>query len=42
MTFEGTAFETPLGAFPVEILLQLARGWDLLGAVIILQLLLAR
>lgn len=42
MSYGGSAFETPFGMFPVEILLQLARGPDLLGAVIILQLILGR
>jgi hypothetical protein len=42
MAYGGTAFETPLGAFPVEILIQLARGPDLLGVVIVLQVILGR
>jgi len=42
MSYGGGAFETPLGSFPVEILIQLARGPDLLGVVIVLQVLLGR
>jgi hypothetical protein len=42
MSYGGAAFETPFGMFPVEILLQLARGPDLLGVVIILQVILGR
>jgi Family of unknown function (DUF6297) len=42
MSYGGTAFETPLGAFPIEILFQLARGPDLLGVVIVLQVILGR
>lgn len=42
MSYGGSGFETPLGMFPVEILLQLARGPDLLGVVIVLQVLLGR
>jgi len=42
MSYGGGAFETPLGSFPVEILIQLARGPDLLGVVVVLQVLLGR
>ena len=42
MEYGGTGFDTPLGTFPVELLIQLARGPDLLGVVIILQLILGR
>jgi hypothetical protein len=42
MSYGGSAFETPFGMFPAEILLQLARGPDLLGVVIILQVILGR
>jgi hypothetical protein len=42
MSYGGTGFDTPLGTFPVELLIQVARGPDLLGVVIILQLILGR
>jgi hypothetical protein len=42
ISYGASAFETPLGSFPIEIVLQLARGPDLLGVVIVLQMLLAR
>jgi hypothetical protein len=42
MTYGAPASETPLGAFPTELVLQLARGWDLLGVMIVLRLVLGR
>jgi hypothetical protein len=34
--------ETPFGLFPVEVLMQMARGPDLLGAMVVLQWIVAR
>ncbi len=42
MSYGAGAFDTPLGMFPAGILLQLARGPDLLGVVIVLRMLLGR
>jgi hypothetical protein len=42
ISYGAGVFETPLGLFPTGILLQLTRGPDLLGVVIILQLILGR
>lgn len=42
LSYSGAVWETPFGLFPVELLLQLARGPDLLGAVIVLHVILAR
>jgi Family of unknown function (DUF6297) len=42
MSYGPGAFDTPLGLFPAGILLQLARGPDLLGVVIVLRVLLKR
>lgn len=42
MNYGGAVLETPFGLFPTEMLLQMARGPDLLGAVIVLQVILAR
>jgi len=42
MYYGAGAFDTPLGMFPAGILMQLARGPDLLGVVIVLRVLLKR
>ena len=42
MFYGAGAFDTPLGMFPAGILLQLARGPDVLGVVIVLRVLLKR
>jgi Family of unknown function (DUF6297) len=42
MSYGGAVVETPFGLVPVELLLQLARGPDLLGAVILLQVIMSR
>ncbi|MEJ2679636.1 MAG: DUF6297 family protein [Gemmatimonadota bacterium] len=42
MSYGGAVLETPFGLFPMEMLLQMARGPDLLGVVIVLQVVLAR
>lgn len=40
--YDGPDVDTPLGLLPIGIITQVARGPDLLGAVIVLQILLAR
>jgi hypothetical protein len=42
MSYDGAAFETPLGMLPLQLLTQVARGPDLLGATIVVQMLMAR
>jgi hypothetical protein len=42
MSYGGAVFETPFGLFPMELVLQLARGPDLLGGVILLRMLFGR
>jgi len=37
MSYGGAVFETPLGLFPMDLVLQLARGPDVLGVVIVLR-----
>jgi hypothetical protein len=39
MSYQGMALETPFGLFPVDLVRQLLRGPDLLGATIVLRLL---
>jgi hypothetical protein len=36
MSYGGAVFETPMGLFPIELVLQLARGPDVLSGVLIL------
>ncbi len=40
MTYGGSAMDSPVGLFPTDLLLQLARGPDLLGVVLIVRLIL--
>jgi hypothetical protein len=42
MSYGGAVLETPFGLFPMELVMQLARGPDLLGGVIVLRLLFGR
>ncbi|MCG6954831.1 MAG: DUF6297 family protein [Gemmatimonadetes bacterium] len=42
MSYGGFVLETPFGLIPMELVLQLARGPDLLGGVIVLRLLFGR
>jgi len=42
MSYEGAAVETPFGLFPVELLQQMVRGPDLLGATLLARMLLLR
>lgn len=42
MSYGAAVLETPFGLFPMEMFIQMARGPDLLGAVIVLQIILAR
>ena len=42
LSYDGAAFETPVGMVPLELLAQVARGADLLGATIVLQWLMSR
>ena len=42
LTYGGVVIETPLGLFPAELVMQMARGPDLLGAMIVLQWIVAR
>jgi hypothetical protein len=42
MSYGGAVVESPLGLIPVDLVVQLARGPDLLGAVIVLRALLVR
>jgi hypothetical protein len=39
LSYGGVVMETPFGLLPIDLVLQLARGPDLLGAVIVLRLL---
>lgn len=40
MTYGGTVIETPFGLLPLELVMKVARGPDLLGVIILLQVLL--
>jgi hypothetical protein len=42
MSYDQLGIDTPFGLIPIGLLIQLVRGPDLLGAVIVLQLLLGR
>ncbi len=42
ISYGSAVFETPFGLFPVELVISLARGPDLLAAVLLLQVLLTR
>ncbi|NJD20695.1 MAG: hypothetical protein FIA95_15600 [Gemmatimonadetes bacterium] len=39
MSYGGAVVETPLGLFPMELMLQLGRGLDLLGATVVVEVL---
>jgi hypothetical protein len=42
LSYGGVVMETPFGLFPVEMVMQMARGPDLLGAMILFQWMVAR
>lgn len=42
VSYGGAVFETPMGLFPMELVIQLARGFDVLGAVLLVRLLAGR
>jgi hypothetical protein len=42
LSYGGVVMETPFGLFPVEVVMQMARGPDLLGAMVVLQWIVAR
>jgi hypothetical protein len=42
MSYGGAALETPIGMVPLELLTQMARGPDLLGATIVFKVLMVR
>jgi hypothetical protein len=42
LSYGGVVMETPFGLFPVEVMMRMARGPDLLGAMIVFQWIVAR